>query len=184
MSEDVYDLYQDLSGNTHPSWDGADGVMHSVWNIPSTPQTCPNAFWNGVATFYCEGVAPDDVVAHEWTHAYTDSTHNLIYQWQSGALNESFSDIFGEIVDLVLHTDLLEGFRNGVRTTDECSRFADPPPPTLEILSPPGHSSVFASDFTQVLGDRGKMVKVISWYDNEWGYSCRTADLIALIGKM
>jgi len=42
------------------------------------------------------------------------------------------------------------------------------------------HSSIFAADFTQMLG--GNMVKVVSWYDNEWGYSCRTADLIARIG--
>ncbi len=46
------------------------------------------------------------------------------------------------------------------------------------------HSSVFAADFTQVLGDNGKFVKVISWYDNEWGYSSRTADLIAKFGPM
>ncbi|WP_153557676.1 type I glyceraldehyde-3-phosphate dehydrogenase [Roseimaritima sediminicola] len=46
------------------------------------------------------------------------------------------------------------------------------------------HSSIFASDFTQVLGDSGRLVKVVSWYDNEWGYSCRTADLVARIGKM
>jgi glyceraldehyde 3-phosphate dehydrogenase len=30
----------------------------------------------------------------------------------------------------------------------------------------------------------GNMLKVVSWYDNEWGYSCRTADLIAKIGKL
>lgn len=44
------------------------------------------------------------------------------------------------------------------------------------------HSSIFASDFTQVL--EGNMLKVVSWYDNEWGYSCRTVDLISRIGKM
>jgi glyceraldehyde 3-phosphate dehydrogenase len=44
------------------------------------------------------------------------------------------------------------------------------------------HSSIFAADFTQVLA--GNMLKVISWYDNEWGYSCRTVDLISRIGKM
>jgi glyceraldehyde 3-phosphate dehydrogenase len=44
------------------------------------------------------------------------------------------------------------------------------------------HSSIFAADWTQVMGDN--MLKVISWYDNEWGYSCRTVDLIARIGKM
>ncbi|MCO6458816.1 MAG: type I glyceraldehyde-3-phosphate dehydrogenase [Pirellulaceae bacterium] len=46
------------------------------------------------------------------------------------------------------------------------------------------HSSIFAADFTQVLGGTGKLAKVVSWYDNEWGYSCRTADLAAKIGKL
>ena len=44
------------------------------------------------------------------------------------------------------------------------------------------HSSVFAAPWTQVM--KGDMVKVVSWYDNEWGYSCRTADLVALFGAM
>ena len=38
-------------------------------------------------------------------------------------------------------------------------------------------SSIIDSESTMVLG--GTMVKVIAWYDNEWGYSCRCADLIA-----
>lgn len=46
------------------------------------------------------------------------------------------------------------------------------------------HSSVFAADWTHVLGDSGKLVKVISWYDNEWGYSCRTADLVAKLAQL
>ncbi len=50
-----------------------------------------------------------------------------------------------------------------------------------DIIDDP-HSSIFASDFTAVIG--GKMAKVISWYDNEWGYSCRTTDLIAKLGEM
>jgi len=50
-----------------------------------------------------------------------------------------------------------------------------------DIIDDP-HSSIFAADWTQVLGDTGKLVKVVSWYDNEWGYSCRTADLVAKIG--
>jgi glyceraldehyde 3-phosphate dehydrogenase len=44
------------------------------------------------------------------------------------------------------------------------------------------HSSIFAADWTQVLD--GNFLKVISWYDNEWGYSARTVDLIAKFGKM
>jgi glyceraldehyde 3-phosphate dehydrogenase len=43
------------------------------------------------------------------------------------------------------------------------------------------HSSIFVSDWTQVIA--GNMLKVLSWYDNEWGYSCRTVDLIERIGK-
>jgi glyceraldehyde 3-phosphate dehydrogenase len=37
------------------------------------------------------------------------------------------------------------------------------------------HSSIIDLEFTQVL--RGNMAKVVAWYDNEWGYSCRVADL-------
>lgn len=42
------------------------------------------------------------------------------------------------------------------------------------------HSSIFDSELTTVM--EGNFVKVISWYDNEYGYSCRVADLILLIG--
>jgi bacillolysin len=41
----------------------------------------------------------DDVVGHELTHAVTELTADLFYYQQSGALNESFSDIFGEAID-------------------------------------------------------------------------------------
>ncbi len=45
------------------------------------------------------------------------------------------------------------------------------------------HSSSVDLQFTMVLGDEGDMVKVVTWYDNEWGYSCRTADLASLIAS-
>ncbi len=41
-------------------------------------------------------------------------------------------------------------------------------------------SSVFSAIDTIVLGN---LIKVVAWYDNEWGYACRTADLVALMGK-
>ncbi len=44
------------------------------------------------------------------------------------------------------------------------------------------HSSIFDATWTTELG--GNMVKVLSWYDNETGYSCRTADLIARIAQL
>jgi glyceraldehyde 3-phosphate dehydrogenase len=45
------------------------------------------------------------------------------------------------------------------------------------------HSSSVDLEFTQVLGDQGNMVKVVAWYDNEWGYSVRTADLTDLVAS-
>ncbi len=61
-------------------------------------------------------------------------------------------------------------------------RYTEDPIVSSDIIDDP-HSSIFAADFTEVLGGKGKLAKVISWYDNEWGYSCRTADLCALLGK-
>lgn len=47
------------------------------------------------------------------------------------------------------------------------------------------HSCIFDSKSTMVMpGGKGKLIKVLGWYDNEWGYSCRTADLVARVGKM
>ncbi len=60
--------------------------------------------------------------------------------------------------------------------------YTEDPIVSSDIIDDP-HSSIFAADWTQVLGDKGKLVKVVSWYDNEWGYSCRTADLCALLAK-
>lgn len=45
-----------------------------------------------------------------------------------------------------------------------------------------GHSSVFDAGGTEVLGNR--LVKVVAWYDNEWGYSSRVVDLIERLGSM
>jgi glyceraldehyde 3-phosphate dehydrogenase len=43
------------------------------------------------------------------------------------------------------------------------------------------HSSIVDMEFTQVL--KGDMAKVVAWYDNEWGYSCRVADLADYMAK-
>ena len=43
------------------------------------------------------------------------------------------------------------------------------------------HSSIVDADYTKVIG--GNLVKILSWYDNEWGYSCRVVDLIKYLGS-
>jgi glyceraldehyde 3-phosphate dehydrogenase len=59
--------------------------------------------------------------------------------------------------------------------------YCEDPIVSTDIIGDP-HSSIFVPHWTQVMD--GDMLKVVSWYDNEWGYSCRTADLIAKIGKI
>ena len=80
--------------------------------------------WNGITTNYCTGVSSDDVVAHEWGHAYTEYTSGLIYQWQSGALNESYSDVWGETLDLInKRDDEGEGDLDAKRPVGVCSLY-------------------------------------------------------------
>jgi glyceraldehyde 3-phosphate dehydrogenase len=43
------------------------------------------------------------------------------------------------------------------------------------------NSSIVDAEYTKVIG--GNMIKILSWYDNEWGYSCRVRDLIKYIAK-
>ena len=56
---------------------------------------------------------------------------------------------------------------------------ADPVVSTDMMRNP--NSSIVDSELTKVLD--GNLVKVVSWYDNEWGYSCRVVDLIAFLAK-
>ncbi|GAS94213.1 glyceraldehyde-3-phosphate dehydrogenase [Mycolicibacterium canariasense] len=58
-------------------------------------------------------------------------------------------------------------------------KYYDAPIVSSDIVTDP-HSSLFDSGLTKVIDNQ---VKVVSWYDNEWGYSNRLADLVALVGK-
>jgi glyceraldehyde 3-phosphate dehydrogenase len=59
--------------------------------------------------------------------------------------------------------------------------YTEDPIVSTDIIGNP-HSSIFDAAGTQVLG--GNLVKVLSWYDNEWGYSNRVVDLIERLGKL
>jgi len=59
--------------------------------------------------------------------------------------------------------------------------YCDEPIVSIDIVGDP-HSSVFDADSTTVL--EGNMVKLVSWYDNEWGYSNRVCDLLHLLEKV
>jgi hypothetical protein len=94
---------------------------------------CPNASWNGTFISFCPGTTTDDITAHEWGHAYTQYTDNLIYAWQPGALNESYSDIWGETVDRINGRGTDSPFLT--RSAGACSTFS-PPVGTLTVNSP------------------------------------------------
>lgn len=59
--------------------------------------------------------------------------------------------------------------------------YCEDPIVSIDVVDNP-HSSIFDSLSTTVMD--GNFVKVLSWYDNEWGYSCRTVDLIKKVGNM
>ena len=99
----------DYAGDTYEYyWHafGRDGLDDNGMTIVITVHTgainCPNASWSFTRhqVAFCTGTVSDDIVAHELTHGVTEFTANLMYQNQSGQLNESFSDVFGELVDL------------------------------------------------------------------------------------
>lgn len=91
---DTYDYFSNAFGRD--SLDGAGMPLNSYVHYGVN---YVNAFWNGSVMTYGDGLAEDDVVAHELTHGVTEFSANLIYAYQPGALNESYSDIFGETVD-------------------------------------------------------------------------------------
>lgn len=61
-------------------------------------------------------------------------------------------------------------------------RYCDDPLVSTDFKMDP-HSSIFDSLETQVLGKQGNFVKILSWYDNEWGYSLRCLDLAAYMAS-
>ncbi len=60
-------------------------------------------------------------------------------------------------------------------------KYTEDPIVSSDIVGDP-HSSVFVGDWTKVINDT--MLKVLSWYDNEWGYSCRSVDLIEKMANL
>lgn len=101
----AYSYYQTTHGRN--SIDGNGGTIISVINVNDDQgQPMDNAFWNGQLMAYGNGdqafkplAGGLDVAGHEMTHGVIQSTANLAYQDQSGALNESMADVFGAMID-------------------------------------------------------------------------------------
>ncbi len=90
------------------SINGQGGTVISLINITEDDGSdMDNAFWNGQAMFYGNGnqafssplAKSLDVAGHEISHGVIQNTANLEYRGESGALNESFADIFGALIE-------------------------------------------------------------------------------------
>lgn len=99
-SEMTYDYYFINHGRN--SIDGSGFALNSYVHYDNN---YANAFWDGQRMTYGDGnstytaLTTVDIAGHEITHGLTNFTANLVYQDESGALNESFSDIFGNSIE-------------------------------------------------------------------------------------
>jgi len=94
----THDYFRERHGRN--SLDGQGGNIQAVVRVAQMD----NAFWNGnLKMMFFGNVRPYpaalDVVGHELAHGVTQNSADLIYELQPGAMNESFSDIFGEMVE-------------------------------------------------------------------------------------
>ena len=96
----VYDFYRDVLGRD--GIDGHGGAMAATVHVCEDATACPmvDSFWDGQGVIFGDGFPEaDDVVAHEMTHGVTQYTSGLFYFYQSGAIDESMSDVMGELYD-------------------------------------------------------------------------------------
>lgn len=100
-AEKTYDFYKTYFNRN--SYDNQGAKIRSYVHYRSNYS---NAFWNGSVMTYGDGngssitpLTSIDVCGHEVSHAVTTNSAGLIYRNESGALNESFSDIFGNAIE-------------------------------------------------------------------------------------
>ncbi len=100
-TSDAYDQLADIDLTALIGTGSPKRLMSTVrWCFTEDPCPYNNAFWDGTQMVFGTGyAAADDVVAHELTHGYVERTSALFAYQQSGALNESLSDVIGEVVD-------------------------------------------------------------------------------------
>jgi len=101
----AYEYY--LNTFNRNSINGTGGNIISIINVTDENDgNMDNAFWSGAAMFYGNGNVAFtslakglDVAGHEMSHGVIQNTANLEYLSQSGALNESYADVFGSLID-------------------------------------------------------------------------------------
>lgn len=104
----VYDFYKNVFNRNSFNGSGAEiiGTVNYLFDYGGGVTSPNNAQWNGAQMLFGSGdgsefssVTSLDIAGHEFTHAVTDYTADLIYQGESGAINEAISDIFGTAIE-------------------------------------------------------------------------------------
>jgi Zn-dependent metalloprotease len=124
VANTTYDYFYDRF-HRH-SYDDAEQQVRLI--LDDAPSGSPNAAYVRDCNHFVfnDGMATKDVVAHEYTHAVTRYTADLLYLDQSGALNESFSDVFAALIDSANWT-IGEGSAQGaLRSLEDPPSFGDP----------------------------------------------------------
>lgn len=100
----VFDYFYNTFGRR--AIDNQGSTIMSLIHVTENGKPMDNAYWNGAFMLYGDGnigykalAGGLDVAAHEMAHGITQHTVGLEYKFQSGALNESISDVFGAMVD-------------------------------------------------------------------------------------
>jgi glyceraldehyde 3-phosphate dehydrogenase len=97
----------------------------------------------------------------------------------------SITDLTCELRQEVTAEQVNQAFREAAQgALKGILEYTEDPIVSSDIIDNP-HSCILDAKSTQVVPKgKGHLVKVLGWYDNEWGYSCRTADMVARAGQM
>ncbi len=96
-----------------------------------------------------------------------------------GSINDFVALLKKEVTKEELNTVLRESSETSLKGI---LQYTEDPIVSVDVIGNP-HSSIVDGLSTNVIGERGKLVKVLSWYDNEWGFSCRLVDLLKLMAR-
>ncbi|MBI2658000.1 type I glyceraldehyde-3-phosphate dehydrogenase [Candidatus Woesearchaeota archaeon] len=92
----------------------------------------------------------------------------------------SVTDFVCELQKSTSKEEINKVFKESAKKLKGVLQYTEEPIVSVDIITD-SNSSIFDSDLTNVIG--GNFVKVVAWYDNEWGFSERMVDVIKLIGK-
>jgi hypothetical protein len=198
---DAYNFYR--ARHNRNGIGGSDQPIFSIVRVCVGGQACPwpNASWSGLPDgaptsilgfeinegilSFGDGWAKDDIVAHEFTHGVTEFESGLLYRNASGAINEAFSDIWGEFVDWgngrgddspAVRWDVGEDVanRNRLRSMSFPTNLSNPDRLSSQFVTPPTGSPGRGNDQGGVHNNSGivnKLCYLLTDGDSFNGYS-------------